>query len=184
MLPRWCDQTSLLYTCMSLYTMIHLPPYSCSLPTENSNTRTLLEANMSQIWSCGLPWHVPTLYGTNYGFILPPGLPWPPVAHRQESTKRWHHIVWYTYFMKWNSPVLYTYYQIVSCPFFTDAHIIFAHTTSQYYVQSKAKRDISMQSGNLFPYMLKQTRDNECIPYRHDMYPFSNVPIAFNTNLL
>ena len=58
----------------------------------------------------------------------------------------------------------------MSYPLFADADTgIYPHAVSQYQARPKAKLGITMLSVHKFPYLRKQTRDNEFIPCSNDI---------------
>ena len=64
----------------------------------------------------------------------------------------------------------------ISYPLFADADIgIYQHAASQYHTRLKAKRSIAMLSVDIFPYMRKQIRVNEFIPWSNDLFHILKV---------
>ena len=165
-----------------VHPMIYLPPYSCRLPRENSNTSTLLDTNMlSQISSCVLPWHLPTIDGTKINAPY----------YRQGCHGHWWHTgskarsIAITLCDKRTLgsgayPLQNIYHDIKSYPLFADADKgNRIHAASQCHARPKTKLGISMLSVYKFPYTRKQTRGKKFTPCRNDVYPMRTCSQSF-----
>ena len=75
---------------------------------------------------------------------------------------------------------LYCTYGTISYPLFADADTgIYSHTASHYHAWPKAKRDIARLNVDKFPYLQKQTRCKDFIPFLRHFRSFKTSQIPF-----